>query len=107
MSWNLHSTHAQAGDLAELVGLRHSHFIIRLEEGGKLETHRGIVYHDDLIGKPWGTQVLSHLGNPFFLTTTISERFVAGYPPAVLKLCILRISVSFWSIWVLDRGNIL
>lgn len=67
MSWNLHSTHARAGDLAELVGLRRSHFIIRLEEGGKLETHRGIVYHDDLIGKPWGTQVLSHLGNPFFL----------------------------------------
>ncbi|MEJ5202538.1 MAG: tRNA (adenine-N1)-methyltransferase [Anaerolineales bacterium] len=67
MSWNLHSTHAQAGDLVELVGLRHSHFIFRLEQGGKLETHRGIVYHDDLIGKPWGMQVFSHLGNPFFL----------------------------------------
>ncbi len=67
MSWNLHSTHAQAGDLVELVGLRHSHFVVRLEQGGKLETHRGIVYHDDLIGKPWGTQVFSHLGNPFFL----------------------------------------
>lgn len=67
MSWNLHGTHARAGDLAELVGLRRSHFIIRLEVGGKLETHRGIVYHDDLIGKPWGTQVFSHLGNPFFL----------------------------------------
>jgi tRNA (adenine57-N1/adenine58-N1)-methyltransferase len=67
MSWNLHSTHAQAGDLVELAGLRHSHFVVRLEQGGKLETHRGIVYHDDLIGKPWGTQVFSHLGNPFFL----------------------------------------
>ena len=55
------------GDLAQLVGLRHKHFIITLQEGAKLETHRGILQHDDLIGKPWGTQVFSHMGSPFFL----------------------------------------
>src|SRR5687768_1182015 len=55
------------GDLAQLVGLRHKHFIITLQEGAKFETHRGILQHDDLIGKPWGTQVFSHLGAPFFL----------------------------------------
>lgn len=58
---------AQDGDLAQLVGLRHKHFIITLKTGGKLETHRGIIHHDDLIGKPWGTQVFSHIGSPFFL----------------------------------------
>lgn len=58
---------AQGGDLAQLVGLRHKHFIITLKTGGKLETHRGIIHHDDLIGKPWGTQVFSHIGSPFFL----------------------------------------
>jgi len=55
------------GDLAELVGLRHKHFILNLKAGAKFETHRGIILHDDLIGKPWGTQVFSHMGSPFFL----------------------------------------
>jgi tRNA (adenine57-N1/adenine58-N1)-methyltransferase len=55
------------GDLAQLVGLRHKHFIITLQKGTKFETHRGILQHDDLIGKPWGTQVFSHMGSPFFL----------------------------------------
>ena len=67
MTWNLHGTHAQEGDLAQLVGLKHKHFIITLRVGGELHTHRGVVRHDDLIGKPWGSQVFSHQGNPFFL----------------------------------------
>jgi tRNA (adenine57-N1/adenine58-N1)-methyltransferase len=67
MPWNLTSTHAQAGDIAQLVGLRHKHFIITLVPGGELHTHRGILKHDDLIGKPWGSQVFSHQDSPFFL----------------------------------------
>lgn len=55
------------GDLALLVGLRHKHFIITLRAGAKLETHRGVLRHDDLIGLTWGTQVFSHMGAPFFL----------------------------------------
>jgi len=47
--------------------LRHKHFIIPLQAGAKFETHRGILQHDDLIGKTWGTQVFSHNGSPFFL----------------------------------------
>lgn len=67
MPWNLNTTHAQAGDLVQLVGLRHKHFIFTLQPGGTLQTHRGILQHDDLIGLPWGSQVFSHLGSPFFL----------------------------------------
>ncbi|MCS7010909.1 MAG: tRNA (adenine-N1)-methyltransferase, partial [Anaerolineales bacterium] len=67
MPWNLSSTHAQAGDLALLVGLRHKYYIITLTPGGVLHTHRGVLNHDDLIGKPWGSQVFSHQGSPFFL----------------------------------------
>lgn len=67
MTFNVPSSNARAGDIAELVGLRHKHFIITLKEGARLETHRGILQHDDLIGKPWGTQVFSHIGSPFFL----------------------------------------
>ncbi len=58
---------AQDGDLVQLVGLRHKHFILTLQAGAKFETHRGILQHDDLIGKPWGTQVFSHIGAAFFL----------------------------------------
>src|SRR5215216_7894693 len=58
---------SQDGDLAQLVGLRHKHFILTLKAGTKFETHRGILQHDDLIGKAWGTQVFSHIGSPFFL----------------------------------------
>jgi tRNA (adenine57-N1/adenine58-N1)-methyltransferase catalytic subunit len=61
------SSTARDGDLAELVGLRHKRFIITLKSGAKFETHRGVLMHDDLIGKAWGTQVYSHMGSPFFL----------------------------------------
>ena len=67
MSFHPPSSIASDGDLAELVGLRHKHFIINLKAGAKFETHRGIILHDELIGKPWGTQVFSHMGSPFFL----------------------------------------
>ena len=67
MSWNASSTYTKVGDLVLLVGLRHKHFIFPLLEDGKYETHRGILYHNDLIGLPWGTQVYSHNGSPFFL----------------------------------------
>ncbi len=67
MPWNLNTTHSQPGDLALLVGLRHKHFIFPLVPGGTFHTHRGILNHDELIGKPWGSQVFSHQGSPFFL----------------------------------------
>lgn len=67
MPWNLHTTLASPGDLALLVGLRHKHFIFPLIPGGTFHTHRGVLAHDDLIGRPWGSQVFSHQGSPFFL----------------------------------------
>jgi tRNA (adenine57-N1/adenine58-N1)-methyltransferase len=67
MPLNHSSSVARDGDLAQLVGLRHKHFILTLQAGAKFETHRGILQHDDLIGKLWGTQVFSHIGAPFYL----------------------------------------
>ena len=58
---------AQQGDLVQLVGQSHKNFIIQLQEGQRLQTHRGILAHDDLIGKQWGSQVYSHLGAPFYI----------------------------------------
>ncbi len=67
MSFQHYATVARDGDLAQLVGLRHKHFIVTLQAGARFESHRGILQHDDLIGKPWGAQVFSHNGAPFFL----------------------------------------
>ncbi len=67
MPWNTKSTHTQAGDLVQLVGLRHKSFIFPLIPGGDFQTHRGVIKHDELIGLSWGTQVFSHLGAAFFL----------------------------------------
>ncbi len=67
MSHMNYSANARAGDLAQLVGLTHKHFILTLKKGGDFQSHRGVLKHDDLIGKPWGSQVFSHTGAPFFL----------------------------------------
>lgn len=67
MSWNTQGTIAKEGDLVELVGLNHKHFIVTLKPDADLQTHRGVLLHNDLIGKTWGSQVFSHMGSPFFL----------------------------------------
>jgi len=58
---------AQAGSVVQLVGRDNKYFIFRLTSGQRLETHRGIFAHDDLIGQELGAQVFSHLGHAFFL----------------------------------------
>ncbi len=58
---------AQSGDIALLISAQNKRFLINLSPDLRLETHRGILHHNDLIGLPWGTRVLSHLGSPFLL----------------------------------------
>lgn len=58
---------AQPGDLAQLVSPSNKIFILRLTAGGQLHTHRGILFHDEVIGKPWGSQVFTHKGSSYFL----------------------------------------
>jgi tRNA (adenine57-N1/adenine58-N1)-methyltransferase len=61
------NTQAQVGDIAQLISAQNKRFIFRIVPDGKFETHRGYINHNDLIGKPWGTRVLSHMGSPFVL----------------------------------------
>ena len=67
MELNPVTTHAQPGDLAQLISPTNKVFLVRLIPGGNLHTHRGIVNYDDLIGQPWGSQVYSHLGNMYYM----------------------------------------
>jgi tRNA (adenine57-N1/adenine58-N1)-methyltransferase len=55
------------GDIVQLVGLSHKNHIFKLRAGTTLQTHRGVVKHDELIGIAWGSRVSSHIGRPFFL----------------------------------------
>ncbi len=50
-----------------LVGVKHKNHIFRLAAGQSMQTHRGEIPHDDLIGLPWGSIVKSHIGRTFHL----------------------------------------
>jgi tRNA (adenine57-N1/adenine58-N1)-methyltransferase len=56
---------AQEDDLVLLIGKDKKRFLIRLQAGAQLQTHRGVIQHDDLIGQPLGREVRSHLHYPF------------------------------------------
>lgn len=65
---------AENGDLALLVSDEYKRMIITLSAGEHLQTHKGIIEHDVMIGRPWGTEVYTHLGNRFlFLQPTLRD----------------------------------
>ncbi len=68
---NLDLTHTKdlvtGGDLAMLVSPTNKNFIIRIIPGGELHTHRGIVRHDEILGKPWGSKVFTHKGVFYYI----------------------------------------
>lgn len=67
MTQSTDSSHAQAGDLVQLISATNKRFLFLLTPDEALHTHRGIFNHNDLIGQPWGSKVISHLGSPFTL----------------------------------------
>jgi tRNA (adenine57-N1/adenine58-N1)-methyltransferase len=60
-------TGAQEGDLVLLLGQDRKEFILRLEGGRQFQTHRGCIEHDDLLDRPLGRKIESHLGYPFIV----------------------------------------
>lgn len=58
---------AREGDLIQLQGANFKSHIFRLQSGQTLQTHRGVIKHDQVIGQPWGSRLESHQGNPFYL----------------------------------------
>lgn len=60
-------TTAQAGDIAQLISASNKRFIFRLIPDGKFETHRGYLSHNELIGKPWGSRVETHMGSSYVM----------------------------------------
>ncbi len=58
---------AKENDLVLLIGRDRKRFILRLTSGAQLQTHRGVIYHDDIIGQPLGREITSHLDYPFLV----------------------------------------
>ncbi len=58
---------AEENDLVLLIGQDRKQFVVRLVRGGQLQTHRGCLNHDDLLGQPLGREIHSHLGYPFVI----------------------------------------
>ena len=58
---------AGENDLVLLIGQDRKQFVVRLVAGGQLQTHRGYLNHDDLLGQPLGREVHSHLDYPFVI----------------------------------------
>ena len=67
MTWNTYDDTARNGDLVQILGRRHKSHFIHLQAGEIFQTHRGVIPHDDMIGKPWGSRLYSHTGSAFFL----------------------------------------
>jgi tRNA (adenine57-N1/adenine58-N1)-methyltransferase catalytic subunit len=67
---------AHTGDLALLVGQDRKSSIIRLEPGAQLQTHQGVLRHDDIIGAPWGSYLPTHLGHCVLLLRPSTEDLV-------------------------------
>ena len=58
---------AQFGDLAQLVSPTNKSYTLRITPGLQLQTHRGVLKHDELVGLPWGSQVFSHIGSAYYM----------------------------------------
>ncbi len=54
---------ARAGERVLVLTEGHKRYLVRLEPGAQFHSHLGIIAHDDLIGRPLGREVLSHLGH--------------------------------------------
>ncbi len=83
------------GDLILLIGSDRKEFIFRVQPGQEMQTHRGVLAHDAIIGQPWGQTVLTHL-----------EYEYQVYPPSLEQL-VRNIRRSTQIIYPKDVGYIL
>ena len=58
---------AVENDLVLLIGQDRKQFIVRLRAGGELQTHRGCISHDEILGQPLGREIRTHLGYPYIV----------------------------------------
>jgi tRNA (adenine57-N1/adenine58-N1)-methyltransferase len=57
----------QDQDLALAVDVKDKAHLIKIKAGQKFETHHGIIFHDAMIGQPWGSLMYSTMGHPYLI----------------------------------------
>lgn len=70
----------RAGDRVQLTGPRGRMNTITLEVGGEFHTHRGILPHENLIGIPDGSVVVSSVGDEYLALRPLLSDFVMSMP---------------------------
>jgi tRNA (adenine57-N1/adenine58-N1)-methyltransferase len=68
------------GDRVQLTDPKGRHYTLTLETGGQYHTHRGGLAHDDLIGKPEGSVVISPVGTPYLALRPRLADYVLSMP---------------------------
>lgn len=95
---------SKVGDLVLLQSDPWKQSIFQLSEGTEIQTHKGTIRHDDLIGKAWGSIVSSHLGSDFLLLQPSLRDILLHLPrqsqiifPKDLGYILLRLSIGLGS----------
>lgn len=68
------------GDRVQLTDAKGRHYTMILSPGGEFHTHRGILAHDDVIGRPEGSVVKSANGDAFLVLRPLLIDYVMSMP---------------------------
>lgn len=68
------------GDRVQLTDPKGRHYTLTLETGGQYHTHRGGLAHDELIGRPEGSLVVSPVGTPYLALRPRLADYVLSMP---------------------------
>jgi len=75
-----HSGPFAVGDRVQLTGPRGRLNTVTLQAGGEFHTHRGVVKHDTIIGRPDGTVVTATNGDAYLALRPLLSDFVMSMP---------------------------
>ncbi|MDA8035032.1 MAG: tRNA (adenine-N1)-methyltransferase [Actinomycetota bacterium] len=89
-----------AGERVLLIDPKQRRYLIRLEPGGRFQTHAGILEHDDVIGAPEGCEALARRGDEL-----AARRFLVLRP--TLADLVLKMPRGAQVIYPKDLGAIL
>jgi tRNA (adenine57-N1/adenine58-N1)-methyltransferase catalytic subunit len=70
----------RAGDRVQLTDPKGRRYTVVLEGGANYHTHRGGIAHDELIGRPEGSVVVSAVGTPYLALRPLLADYVLSMP---------------------------
>src|SRR5512144_1488848 len=68
------------GDLVQLTDPKGRQHLLALAPGGQFHTHRGLIDHDALLGRPDGSVITSSGGTTYIALRPLLPDYVLGMP---------------------------